>query len=69
MGMELGGAVAGFCLLGYWIDWRFGTGPRWLVICAILGLVGGMYNFIRQALKESAESNRRQREERESRDQ
>lgn len=51
MGFELVAAVAGFCLLGYWIDRRYDTSPWGLLICAICGLVGGFYNFIRTALK------------------
>lgn len=51
MGMELAGAVLGFCLLGMWIDHRYETDPYGTLICALLGIVGGMYNFIRQTLK------------------
>lgn len=51
MGVELAGAVVGFCLLGLWIDRRYETGPYGTLICALLGLVGGMYNFIRRSLQ------------------
>jgi F0F1-type ATP synthase assembly protein I len=51
MGLELAGAVVGFCLLGLWIDHRYDTGPYGTLICALLGVVGGMFNFIRQALQ------------------
>ena len=51
MGMELGAAVAGFCLLGVWIDYRYDTKPYGTLVCALLGLLGGMFNFIRQALR------------------
>ncbi|MBN1511858.1 MAG: AtpZ/AtpI family protein [Phycisphaerae bacterium] len=50
MGFELAAALAGFCLLGYWIDVRYDTAPWGLLICACLGLIGGMYNLIRTAL-------------------
>lgn len=51
LGFELFGAVAGFSLLGLWIDWHYGTSPKALMICAAIGLIGGLYNFIRTALK------------------
>jgi F0F1-type ATP synthase assembly protein I len=51
MGIELGAAVVGFCLLGIWIDHRYDTAPYGTLICALLGLVGGMFNFIRQSLQ------------------
>ena len=51
LGIELAGAVGGFCLLGFWIDRRFDTDPWGLLIFAIFGLIGGFYNFIRSSLK------------------
>ena len=50
-GIELAGAVGGFCLLGYWIDRHYDSQPWGLLICAICGLIGGFYNFIRSSLK------------------
>jgi len=52
-GVELAAAVAGGCLLGYWIDRHFKTSPWGLIICALLGIVGGLYNMIRQAMQEA----------------
>jgi F0F1-type ATP synthase assembly protein I len=49
MGFELAGAVAGFSFLGLWLDRHYGTEPRALLICAAIGVVGGLYNFIRAA--------------------
>lgn len=49
MGFELAGAVVGFTFLGLWIDRRYGTEPRALLICAAIGIVGGLYNFVRAA--------------------
>ena len=49
--MELFGAVLGFTLVGIWIDRHFGTRPWGVVICVILGLIGGLYNLIRQSLR------------------
>jgi len=47
-GVELAATLAGACLLGYWIDRRFGTDPWGLLICAGIGIVGGLYNLIRR---------------------
>jgi F0F1-type ATP synthase assembly protein I len=66
MGFELAAAIVGFCLLGIWIDYRYKTKPWGLLICSVLGVVGGMYNLIRQALK--AVNNRPTDEQGESRD-
>ncbi len=51
LGIELAASVIGFTLLGLWIDRRFETAPWAVVICASIGFVGGMYNFIRSAQK------------------
>lgn len=50
-GLEFFGAVFGFVLLGSWIDRSYDTSPLGVLICAILGIVGGLYNLIRSALK------------------
>ena len=51
VGLELAGALAGFALIGYWIDRWYGTEPWGLLIGVILGLVGGLYNLVRQSLQ------------------
>lgn len=56
VGLELAGAVAGFTLIGYWIDRHYGSYPWGVVICVALGLIGGMYNLIRESLAASRES-------------
>jgi len=50
IGLELAGATAGLALLGYWIDGRFGTAPWGLVGGVVIGLVGGLYNMVRESL-------------------
>jgi len=50
MGTELAAAVAGGALLGWWIGSRWGRPTVGVTAGAIVGLVGGMANFIRQAL-------------------
>lgn len=52
IGVELAGTVGVACLLGYWIDRRFGTDPWGLVILAVIGVVGGLYNLVRHAVHE-----------------
>lgn len=49
MGFEFAGGMIGLVLVGMLIDWKFATGPWGVVVGAGLGVVGGMYNFIRQA--------------------
>jgi F0F1-type ATP synthase assembly protein I len=61
MGMELAGAIVGLTLVGLWIDHRFGTDPKGVLICAGIGIVGGFYNFIRQALEISRPDSTRRR--------
>jgi F0F1-type ATP synthase assembly protein I len=57
MGLELGAAIVGLTLVGYWIDRHFDSHPRGLLVGAVLGIVGGMYNFIREAMRLSRMQN------------
>ena len=50
LGLEMAGAIGGFSLVGYWIDRHFSTTPWGIVGGVILGLVGGLYNLVRQSL-------------------
>jgi ATP synthase protein I len=50
IGLELAGVTAGLALLGYWIDRRYGTGPWGLIGGVIIGIVGGLYNLVRESL-------------------
>lgn len=51
MGVELAGSIIGLTLVGFWVDRQFGTGRKGLITGAILGIVGGFYNFLRRALE------------------
>ena len=48
-GFEFAAAVAGFTLIGYWIDHHFGSSPKGLLIGLGLGLVGATWNLVRGA--------------------
>lgn len=50
LGFEFGGAVAGFTLFGYWIGKHYGDPKLGVLIGAVLGIIGGMYNLIRAAV-------------------
>lgn len=51
LGTELVGSVVGMLLLGYFLDEHFHTSP-WLTLTgALIGMVGGFYNFIREVQK------------------
>lgn len=62
MGTELAGAICGLTLLGLWIDHSYGTGRKATLIGAAIGVIGGTYNFIRQAINLSKDTERQQRE-------
>jgi F0F1-type ATP synthase assembly protein I len=51
VGLELAGATAGLALIGYWVDGRFGTRPWGTVVGVVIGLVGGLYNLVRESLE------------------
>jgi F0F1-type ATP synthase assembly protein I len=61
MGFDFAAALLVFVLLGFWIDGHFGFSPWGVLIGAALGLIGGMYNLIRQGLeatRDAAEQDR-----------
>jgi F0F1-type ATP synthase assembly protein I len=64
IGIELAAAVAGFTLVGYWWDRHFHTHPWGLLTGMALGLVGGMYNLIRQSLIAAREARKTDGEKR-----
>jgi len=49
MGIEFAGSIVGMIFLGWFIDKYAGTGTRWTMICGIVGILGGGYNFIKRA--------------------
>lgn len=53
IGFELAAAVGGSVLVGYWIGKYFGRADLGIVIGAVFGMVGGMYNLIRATMAAS----------------
>ena len=51
IGLELAGATAGLALVGYWVDGKFGTTPWGTLIGVVIGIVGGLYNLVRESLQ------------------
>lgn len=47
LGLQLAISVGVFVLLGWWLDAKFETAPRWIIICSIAGSVVGLYNFFK----------------------
>lgn len=59
MGLEFAGAALMMTLVGYYIDQRYGSKPWGAVIGATVGFVGGMYLFIKEALRANREYSKR----------
>ena len=58
IGFELAGATAGLALAGYWIDGKFGTAPWGLLGGVFIGIVGGLYNLVKESLAAVREAGR-----------
>jgi ATP synthase protein I len=50
VGLELAGATAGLAVFGYWIDRRLGTSPWGILVGVFIGIVGGLYNLVKESL-------------------
>lgn len=62
MGTEFAFGLVGLLLLGMWIDQRWSISPRGAITGVVIGIIGGGYNFIRQARKLMREQEALQRE-------
>lgn len=49
LGLEFGSGIAGFVIIGWWIDHSFGTAPKALITASVIGSVGGLYVLIRRS--------------------
>lgn len=56
IGLELAGATAGLALLGHWIDGRYGTAPWGILVGVVIGIVGGLFNLVREAFAAAREA-------------
>ena len=48
-GFDLVIVVGGFAAIGWWLDRKYGWAPWGVLTGAILGVVGGLANFLRAA--------------------
>ncbi len=58
VGLELAGATAGLALVGYWIDTKYGTSPWGMLGGVAIGIVGGLYNLVKESLAAIREAKR-----------
>ena len=69
LGTEFAGIVAVPTLVGYWLDYRFETGPIWVLIGGVLGIVGGLWRMISEGWRLTSgtqRSNNKQESDRDS---
>lgn len=50
IGLEILASILGMGLIGWWLDGKTGSSPWLMVTGLILGIVGGLYNAIKQVL-------------------
>src|SRR5436190_21751683 len=51
VGLQIGVGVGLGCVVGWWLDKKFGWSPWGIVVGAMLGLASGMYLMIKETLK------------------
>ena len=51
LGMEMAIGVGLGYLVGWWLDKRYGWSPWGVTVGSLLGMAGGMYLLIKEALK------------------
>jgi F0F1-type ATP synthase assembly protein I len=61
-GFELAATIGGFALLGWWVDRQRGSQPWGVLIGALLGLVGGLYNLIKASLRAAHEAEQEEKD-------
>ena len=60
MGFNLAASVGVGTLIGWWIDRQYETAPWGLIICALIGIVGGLYNFAKEGQRAARRAQREQ---------
>lgn len=51
LGLQLAATVTIMVFIGVWLDGKFKTEPILTVVFSFLGIVSGLYNFIKTVLK------------------
>jgi len=51
LGTQLAVTVVVMVLLGVWLDGKFSTKPILTVVFSFIGVIGGLYNFIKTTIK------------------
>lgn len=52
-GIELAAGVLGGCGIGWWVDRQLDSSPVALLIGAGIGIIGGLYNLVRDAVRQT----------------
>jgi ATP synthase protein I len=69
LGIQLAISVVVFFFIGYWLDGKFGTSPWGTIGGALVGVAGGLFKFLREAVslgkKADAEYKQHEKEKRE----
>ena len=53
LGFDFAGSFVGFVFVGFWVGRYYGSEKWGVVIGSALGLIGGFYNLLRQALRQA----------------
>jgi F0F1-type ATP synthase assembly protein I len=51
LGLNVAVGVGLGALIGWWLDKRYGWSPKGMTIGALVGLAGGMYLLLKEAMK------------------
>jgi len=51
LGTQLAATVGVMVLIGYWLDNKFKTSPWLILIFSFLGIISGLYNFLRTVIQ------------------
>lgn len=51
LGTQLAVTIVAMVFLGVWLDGKFSTTPILTIIFSFLGIIGGLYSFIKSTIK------------------